>query len=173
MIPGLENADFVRLGAVHRNTFVDAPALLDETMQLRPAPGVFLAGQISGVEGYVESAAGGLLCSIMLAQRLASKTITPPPETTALGGILTQLSRRPPRGSYQPSNITWAHVPPFDGREARLKKRARYQRMAARALADLQAWLGAIGSPEPAGPPFAIAEEEEAPRKTPLVSKVG
>ncbi len=162
MIPGLERAEFVRLGAVHRNTFVNAPALLDETMQLRAAPGVYLAGQISGVEGYVESAAGGLLCAVMLAQRLRAEAIVPPPATTALGGILEHLRRKPVRGSYQPSNVTWAHLPPLDERLRREHKRARYRRMAERALGDLGPWLAAIGSPEPSGPRFVVGEDEGA-----------
>lgn len=137
MIPGLEEAEILRFGSVHRNTFVDAPKLLDERMQLRARPGVFLAGQITGVEGYVESAAGGLICAIMLAQALRGEVVTPPPETTALGGIRTHLMR--PNERFQPSNITWACIPPPGDR--RLKKRDRYQVMAERALADLELWL--------------------------------
>jgi methylenetetrahydrofolate--tRNA-(uracil-5-)-methyltransferase len=151
-IPGLEEAEFLRLGSVHRNTFVDAPAALDEAMQLRAAPGVFLAGQISGVEGYVESAAGGLLCALLLAQRLAGAALLRPPPTTALGGILTQLGRVPPSGRYQPSNITWAHLPPLEqpGKK-KLRKRARYEAMAERALVDLAGWLAAIAPAVSAG----------------------
>lgn len=149
MIPGLERAEFMRLGAVHRNTFVDAPALLDGSMQLRTVPGVYLAGQISGVEGYVESAAGGLVCAIMLAQRIAGREPLPPPPTTALGGILTHLSRKHPGHPYQPSNITWAHLPPLAGAHGKLKKRARYERMAERALADLDGWIGVVGRMAP------------------------
>src|SRR6185436_1727311 len=88
-IPGLGEAEFLRFGSVHRNTFVNAPELLDEAMQLRARPGVFVAGQISGVEGYVESAAGGFLCAVLLAQRLRELPLSPPPDTTALGGIRT------------------------------------------------------------------------------------
>jgi methylenetetrahydrofolate--tRNA-(uracil-5-)-methyltransferase len=142
MIPGLEDAEFLRLGAVHRNTFVDAPALLGPEMEVRAMPGLYLAGQIAGVEGYVESAAGGFLCGTMLADRLRGRTPSAPPETTALGGILTHLSRRQPR--YQPSNITWAHLPPMEGAGRRLKKRARYEAMAARALEDLERWLADV-----------------------------
>jgi methylenetetrahydrofolate--tRNA-(uracil-5-)-methyltransferase len=137
MIPGLEEAEILRFGSVHRNTFVDAPRMLDERMQLRARPNVFLAGQITGVEGYVESCAGGLVCAIQLAQTLTGAPLTPPPETTALGGIRTHLMR--PQERFQPSNITWACVPPPGDR--RLKKRDRYQVMADRALADLDAWL--------------------------------
>jgi methylenetetrahydrofolate--tRNA-(uracil-5-)-methyltransferase len=137
MIPGLEEAEFLRFGSVHRNTFVESPKLLDERMQLRARPGVFLAGQITGVEGYVESCAGGLLCAILLAQSLHGHAIAPPPETTALGGIRTHLMR--PNERFQPSNITWACMPPTADR--RLKKRDRYQFMSERALVDLDAWL--------------------------------
>jgi methylenetetrahydrofolate--tRNA-(uracil-5-)-methyltransferase len=140
MIPGLEEAEFLRMGSVHRNTFVNAPELLGPGMELRALPGVHLAGQIAGVEGYVESTAAGLLCAILLAQRLRGEPLRPPPETTALGGILTHLARAQPR--YQPSNITWAHLPPLEGEQRRLKKRARYEAMAERALGDLKGWLG-------------------------------
>ena len=137
MIPGLEEVEILRFGSVHRNTFVDAPRMLDERMQLKAAPNVFLAGQVTGVEGYVESCAGGLLCAIMLAQSLRGEHVTPPPETTALGGIRTHLSRETER--FQPSNITWACIPP--PADTKLRKRERYQAMADRALADLDAWL--------------------------------
>jgi methylenetetrahydrofolate--tRNA-(uracil-5-)-methyltransferase len=136
-IPGLEGAEFLRFGSVHRNTFLNAPELLDEAMQLRALPGVFIAGQLSGVEGYVESAAGGFLCALFMAQRMLEVPISFPPETTALGGIRTHLARKSDR--YQPSNITWAHLPPLPNR--RLKKRDRYEAMAERALRDLDEWL--------------------------------
>jgi methylenetetrahydrofolate--tRNA-(uracil-5-)-methyltransferase len=145
MIPGLQQAEFLRLGSMHRNTFVDAPRVLDETMQVRAVPGLYLAGQLSGVEGYVESTAGGLLCGVLLAERLAGRPPLPPPRTTALGGMLSHLSRS--EGDYQPSNITWAHFPPLDAPLHKLKKRERYERMAERALADLPAWLAAAGLP--------------------------
>jgi methylenetetrahydrofolate--tRNA-(uracil-5-)-methyltransferase len=140
MIPGLEQAEFYRFGSVHRNTFVNAPAQLDETMQLRALPDVYLAGQVTGVEGYVESAAGGFLCALMLAQKLTGQPLDTPPETTALGGIRTHLARASDR--FQPSNITWAHVPPMEHR--RLKKRERYEAMAARALRDLEPWAARV-----------------------------
>ena len=139
MIPGLEEAEFLRMGSVHRNTFVNAPEMLGPGMELPALPGVHLAGQITGVEGYVESTAGGLLCAILLAQRLRGEAHRPPPPTTALGGILTHLGRKQPR--YQPSNITWAHLPPLEGGQRRLKKRARYEAMSERALRDLESWL--------------------------------
>ena len=143
MVPGLEEAEFLRMGSVHRNTFVNAPELLGPTMELLSAPGVYLAGQVSGVEGYVESAAGGFLCALFLAQRLRGEAVVPPPLTTALGGILTHLGRKQPR--YQPSNITWAHMPPLEGQGKRLKKRPRYDAMAERALRDHDAWRALVG----------------------------
>jgi methylenetetrahydrofolate--tRNA-(uracil-5-)-methyltransferase len=139
MIPGLEQAEFLRLGAMHRNTFVDAPRVLDATMQLRALPGVYAAGQLSGVEGYVESAAGGLVCAVMLAERLAGREPVLPPATTMLGGLCSHLSRA--RDDYQPSNATWAMVPPLEGKHSRYKKRLRYELMAERALGDLAGWL--------------------------------
>jgi methylenetetrahydrofolate--tRNA-(uracil-5-)-methyltransferase len=142
-VPGLEEAEFLRMGSVHRNTFVNAPELLGPTMELRCAPGVYLAGQVSGVEGYVESAAGGFLCALLLAQKLRGEAVVPPPATTALGGILTHLGRKQPR--YQPSNITWAHMPPLEGQGKRLKKRPRYDAMAERALRDHDAWRALVG----------------------------
>jgi methylenetetrahydrofolate--tRNA-(uracil-5-)-methyltransferase len=142
MIAGLEEAEFLRYGSVHRNTFVNAPVLLGPGMELKSTPGVYLAGQVSGVEGYVESAAGGFLCALMLAQKLRGEPLAPPPATTALGGILTHLGR--PQPKYQPSNITWAHIPPLEGQTRKLKKRARYDAMAARALVDLEAWLPVV-----------------------------
>jgi methylenetetrahydrofolate--tRNA-(uracil-5-)-methyltransferase len=123
---------------------LNAPELLDEVMQLRAAPGVFIAGQLSGVEGYVESAAGGFLCAVMMAQRMLERPVVFPPETTALGGIRTHLSRKSDK--YQPSNITWAHLPPHPNR--RLKKRDRYEAMAERALRELTSWLPQVLGPD-------------------------
>jgi methylenetetrahydrofolate--tRNA-(uracil-5-)-methyltransferase len=133
-IPGLRNAEFQRYGAVHRNTFLNAPQLLDSTFQLRDDPGLYFSGQISGTEGYVESAAGGLLTAYFVAARLRGLEPALPPPTTALGGILTHLGRN--AHDYQPSNITFSHIAPWEG--PRLKKREKYEAMAQRALADLE-----------------------------------
>ncbi len=144
-IPGLGSAEFLRFGSVHRNTFVDAPRALDERMQLRARQGVFLAGQITGVEGYVESCASGFVCAVMLAQSLVGQTVTPPPGTTALGAARSHLAGLlgPQTGGkdrpYQPSNVTWAWLPPLPDR--RIQKRERYEAMARRALADLDGWF--------------------------------
>jgi methylenetetrahydrofolate--tRNA-(uracil-5-)-methyltransferase len=144
MIPGLENVEFLRYGSVHRNTFVNAPSVLDDDFSLRALPGVHLAGQITGVEGYVESAACGLLLGIGLAARLLDgpsfAELTPPP-TTALASMLRHL--RTPSDRFQPSNIVFSMFPPID---VRLKKRERYQMIADRALADLPPWIERIGA---------------------------
>lgn len=137
MIPGMENAEFMRMGSVHRNTFVNSPELLDATLQLKAMSHVYLAGQVTGVEGYVESAACGLLVGRMLAERLSGREPVPPPPTTALGGLIGHLGRAVK--DFQPSNITWALVPPPDN--PRLKKEPRYTWMAERALTALDAWL--------------------------------
>jgi methylenetetrahydrofolate--tRNA-(uracil-5-)-methyltransferase len=139
-VPGLRSAEFQRYGAVHRNTFLNAPKLLDATFQLRSDPGLYFTGQISGTEGYVESAAGGLLTAYFVAARLRGASPALPPPTTALGGIVTHLGRNP--DDYQPSNITFSHLLPWDGR--RLKKREKYEAMAERALRDLEAFRGQV-----------------------------
>lgn len=135
-IPGLENAEFLRFGAIHRNTFLNAPRCLDDTWQLRALPGVYLAGQIIGTEGYVEAAAGGWLVAHFLSERLLGREPTPPPEMTAHAGLIRQTRRHPE--DYQPSNITFAHLPPWDG--ARMKKQERYEKIAERALSALAGW---------------------------------
>jgi methylenetetrahydrofolate--tRNA-(uracil-5-)-methyltransferase len=136
-IPGLEAAEFLRFGSVHRNTFVDAPRSLDASMQLCSVPNVFLAGQITGVEGYVESCACGFVCAVLLSQTLRGLTPVPPPPETALGGVITHLTR--PVEGYQPSNVTWAWLPPLENR--RLKKHDRTEALAARALDALARWI--------------------------------
>jgi methylenetetrahydrofolate--tRNA-(uracil-5-)-methyltransferase len=136
-LPGLAQAEFVRFGAIHRNTFLNAPRLLDGEMRLRAEPGVYFAGQITGSEGYVEGAASGWLAAWFIAAALEGRHAAPPPATTGHAGLLTQLAREPQ--GYQPSNITFSHLPPWEG--ARLQKRAKYEAMAARSLQDLRAWM--------------------------------
>src|SRR5690606_23187816 len=113
-IPGLENAEFQRLGSVHRNTFVRSPEVLGDDHALVARPGVYLAGQVTGVEGYVESAASGLMLGLELAARLAGNEIEPPPPTTALGALRGHVRR--PQPDFQPSNIVWSMFPPVEGR---------------------------------------------------------
>jgi len=136
-IPGLETAEFLRFGSVHRNTFVDAPRCLDACMQLRTQPNVFLAGQISGVEGYVESCASGFVCAVLLSQTLRGLEPAPPPPETALGGVITHITRAV--DGYQPSNVTWAWLPPLENR--RLKKHERCDALATRGLDALARWI--------------------------------
>ena len=136
MIPGLEQVEFLRMGSVHRNTFVDAPRVLDADMQLRARPGVYLCGQVSGVEGYVESAAMGLILGIQLGRHIQGATFVDPPPTTALGALRGHLRR--PNDRFQPSNVVWSMFPPLEG--VRLAKRARFEAMAERALQDFEGW---------------------------------
>ena len=140
MIPGLENAEFERLGSIHRNTFVNSPAVLDDDLALRSRPGVYLAGQISGVEGYVESAACGMLLGMKLAHEASGLAFSFPPATTMLGGMVGHL--REPNDDFQPSNVMFSMVPAVEGR--RLNKRARRDTQSARALQDLGAWLSDV-----------------------------
>src|SRR4029077_9557183 len=111
MIPGLEQARFERFGSVHRNTFVNSPVVLDDALCVRALPGVYLAGQITGVEGYVESAACGLCVGVMLAQRVHGHAPVLPPPTTARGALLGHL--RKPSADFQPSNVVWSMFPPL------------------------------------------------------------
>ncbi|HEY2734570.1 MAG TPA: methylenetetrahydrofolate--tRNA-(uracil(54)-C(5))-methyltransferase (FADH(2)-oxidizing) TrmFO [Polyangiales bacterium] len=170
LIPGLEHARFERFGTVHRNTFVDAPRVLAEDLSLRALPGIHVAGQISGVEGYVESAASGLCVGILLAARLRGEALPFPPRTTALGSLLSHLSK--PNDDFQPSNVVFSMFPPYEGR--RLGKRDRHLALAERALSDLDPWLERIGRPvavEARTLPAAISGESDAMR--PLVAESG
>ncbi len=112
LVPGLENAEFVRYGSMHRNTYVNAPQVLAEDLSLLNAPNIFLAGQITGVEGYVESAACGLWLGLLLAARFKKKTLSRPPKTTALGALLEHLcTAPPPKKTFQPSNVHFGLMP--------------------------------------------------------------
>jgi methylenetetrahydrofolate--tRNA-(uracil-5-)-methyltransferase len=140
-IPGLERAEFARLGGLHRNTFLNAPRLLDDRLRLRAEPRLRFAGQITGVEGYVESAAIGLLAGrIAAAERLRHNATLPPP-TTALGALLGHITGGADDRTFQPMNVNFGLFPALDG--ARRRGRERKQALAERALADLGTWLGA------------------------------
>jgi methylenetetrahydrofolate--tRNA-(uracil-5-)-methyltransferase len=151
MIPGLAGARFERFGSVHRNTFVRAPDVLDETLALRARSDVWLAGQITGVEGYVESAACGLCVGAMLAQRLRGETPTLPPPTTALGALLGHLRR--PSADFQPSNVVWSMFPPLTD-VRRMGRKDRREALAKRALHDLQSWTPGAAGVAPASSSF-------------------
>jgi len=143
-IPGLENAQFARLGGIHRNTFLNSPALLDRQLRLKVRPHIRFAGQVTGVEGYVESAAIGLLAGRFAAAQALGLDASPPPETTALGALLNHITGGHTTGrdgpdSFQPMNINFGLLPPP---EERVRKTERKRSVAHRALRDLDAWLG-------------------------------
>ena len=162
LIPGLENAEFLRLGQIHRNTYINAPRLLSPDLSFRSAPQVFVAGQLSGVEGYVECIATGLLAGLALAARAqggsaateivgasgagpwpnAARPYMPPPRTTALGSLVHYITHAS-SGNYQPANISFDLLPPMEGlpRAIARDRRARREKQCERALADFGKWL--------------------------------
>ena len=143
-IPGLEGAEFARLGGLHRNTFLNAPKLLDTTLRLKAEPRLRFAGQITGCEGYVESAAIGLLTGRFAAAERAGRTPSPPPPTTAMGAILGHITGGAEAETFQPMNVNFGLFPPIeavDERGKRLRGRKRKQAMSTRALKDFEAWL--------------------------------
>ncbi len=143
-IPGLEGADFARLGGVHRNTFMNSPKLLDGTLRLKARPALRFAGQITGCEGYVESAAVGLMTGRFAATERLGQTPSPPPVTTAMGAILNHITAGAEAETFQPMNVNFGLFPPVEGtdeRGKRLRGRKRKQAMSARALRDFDAWL--------------------------------
>jgi len=140
MIPGLENAEFARLGGLHRNTFLNSPKLLDRQLRLKALPRLRFAGQVTGVEGYVESAAIGLLAGKFAAAERLGAVLEPPPPTTALGALIAHITGGADAGTFQPMNVNFGLFPPL---AVAPKARAdRKPAMATRALADLDAWLG-------------------------------
>ena len=172
MIPGLENAEFARLGGLHRNTFLNSPKLLDGALRLKAAPRLRFAGQITGCEGYVESAAVGLMAGrFAAAERLGLEPVPPPP-TTAMGALLGHITgghlaveeEGKPR-SFQPMNVNFGLFPPVetpkpeDGTRLRgaAKTLARKKALSARALRDADAWLAGAGIGVPAAPAFERA----------------
>jgi methylenetetrahydrofolate--tRNA-(uracil-5-)-methyltransferase len=142
LIPGLEQAEFVRFGMVHRNTYVNGPTVLAETWQVRRRPTLFLAGQMSGVEGYVESAASGLLAGLNAAALAQGTAVSAPPRSTAIGALAFYASHADP-AHYEPSNITFGIMEPL--RQAPRNKQQRKLALSDRALADLDAWMAARG----------------------------
>jgi methylenetetrahydrofolate--tRNA-(uracil-5-)-methyltransferase len=136
MIPGLEKAEFARYGSIHRNTFLNAPTLLMNTLQLRSHPHLFFAGQISGVEGYVESTAMGLIAGLNAARFLACREMIPPPPETAFGALIGHITNAETK-TFQPMNVTFGLFPPLAGR---IRKRERGSHYARRSLAALATW---------------------------------
>ncbi len=138
MIPGLENASFARLGGLHRNTFINSPRLLDPQLRLKTEPRIRFAGQITGVEGYVESAAIGLLAGRFAAAEALGRACSALPATTALGALLAHITKGADAKTFQPMNVNFGLFPELPGARGRDRKKA----MAHRALADLENWLG-------------------------------
>lgn len=147
MIPGLEQAEFVRFGVVHRNTYINAPTVLRPTWQMKTRDDLFFAGQVSGVEGYVESAASGLLAGINAARLARGRDVLTLPRTTAMGALAHYVSHADP-AHYQPTNITFGIMAPLE--HPPRKKVLRKEAQSARALDDLAAWQAAhLADPAP------------------------
>ncbi|SPJ22286.1 methylenetetrahydrofolate--tRNA-(uracil(54)-C(5))-methyltransferase (FADH(2)-oxidizing) TrmFO [Palleronia abyssalis] len=145
MIPGLTEARFARLGGIHRNTFINSPTLLDERLRLRSKPNVRFAGQITGVEGYVESAAMGLLAGRLAASELLGLDVPSVPSTTATGALVTHITGGADAKTFQPMNVNFGLFPPVDLKGGRRNRPARYKAYTDRAKADWTAWLDAAG----------------------------
>ncbi|PTS79842.1 FADH(2)-oxidizing methylenetetrahydrofolate--tRNA-(uracil(54)-C(5))-methyltransferase TrmFO [Sphingomonas sp. HMWF008] len=139
-IPGLQNAEFARLGGLHRNTFIRSPELLDETLRLKARPNIRFAGQITGCEGYVESAAIGLLAGRFAAAELGGAAMTPPPVETALGALLHHITGAAVAETYQPMNVNFGLFPPITGRTKKADRKKMYTERARTALGE---WLAA------------------------------
>jgi methylenetetrahydrofolate--tRNA-(uracil-5-)-methyltransferase len=138
MIPGLEQAEFARLGGLHRNTFLNSPRLLDERLRLKADRRLRFAGQVTGVEGYVESAAIGLLAGRFAAADLQGVAMTAPPPTTALGALLGHITGGAEAETFQPMNVNFGLFPPLTGRVGKNDRKEAYT---SRAFADLTDWL--------------------------------
>ena len=142
-IPGLQNAEFARLGGLHRNTFIQSPKLLDGSLRLKSRPNIRFAGQITGCEGYVESAAVGLLAGRFAAAELAGATLAPPPPETALGALLGHITGGAEAETYQPMNVNFGLFPPLM-LQGKSKKADRKAMMAERAREALRSWQAAV-----------------------------
>ncbi|MBO6558962.1 MAG: methylenetetrahydrofolate--tRNA-(uracil(54)-C(5))-methyltransferase (FADH(2)-oxidizing) TrmFO [Nisaea sp.] len=146
-IPGLEKAEFARLGGIHRNTFINSPTLLDGTLRMKALPRLRFAGQITGVEGYVESSAIGLLAGRFAAAERLGRELSLPPRTTALGALLAHITGDADAETFQPMNVNFGLFPPVEpeitpnGKRRKLKGRDRKAAMAGRALRDLDSWI--------------------------------
>ncbi|HEU4650985.1 MAG TPA: methylenetetrahydrofolate--tRNA-(uracil(54)-C(5))-methyltransferase (FADH(2)-oxidizing) TrmFO, partial [Croceibacterium sp.] len=139
-IPGLENAEFARLGGLHRNTFLNSPTLLDRQLRLKSAPHIRFAGQITGCEGYVESSAVGLLAGLMAAAELTGRDWRAPPRTSAMGALLAHITGDAEADSYQPMNVNFGLFPPLP----EVRKKQRKEAYTERAKVDFGVWLGAF-----------------------------
>ena len=141
-IPGLENASFARLGGIHRNTFLNSPTLLDEQMRLKSKPNIRFAGQITGVEGYVESAAMGLLAGRLAVAEMRGETLSPVPVTTATGALVTHITGGADAKTFQPMNVNFGLFPPVEGlKSGRRGRKDRYKAYTDRAKVEWLTWL--------------------------------
>ena len=140
-IPGLENAEFARLGGLHRNTFIRSPILLDSELRLKALPNLRFAGQITGCEGYVESSAIGLIAGRFAAAELAGRSLPTPPVETALGALLSHITGGAEADSYQPMNVNFGLFPPIEGRTKKADRKLLYT---ARARAAFAEWTAAL-----------------------------
>ncbi|MCZ8335034.1 MAG: methylenetetrahydrofolate--tRNA-(uracil(54)-C(5))-methyltransferase (FADH(2)-oxidizing) TrmFO [Rhodobacteraceae bacterium] len=142
-IPGLENASFARLGGIHRNTFINSPTLLDDRMRLKSRPNLRFAGQVTGVEGYVESAAMGLLAGRMAAAQILGRDLAPPPPDTAMGALITHITGGADAKTFQPMNVNFGLFPPIDAKGGRKGRKDRYKAYTDRAKDSFRGWLAA------------------------------
>ncbi len=140
MIPGLENAEFARLGGIHRNTFINSPKLLDATLRMKAMPRLRFAGQMTGCEGYIESATVGLLAGRFAAAQILEQDIAPPPVTTAMGALLNHITTGANAETFQPMNINFGLFPP-PSEDLKLHGKDRKKAYTSRALADFDGWL--------------------------------
>jgi methylenetetrahydrofolate--tRNA-(uracil-5-)-methyltransferase len=141
LIPGLQDASFARLGGIHRNTFINSPTLLDDQMRLKSHPHIRFAGQITGVEGYVESAAMGLLAGRMAAAQIKGQTLPPPPPETAMGALITHITGGAEAKTFQPMNVNFGLFPPIDAKGGRRGRAVRYKAYTDRAKQAFTEWL--------------------------------
>jgi len=141
MIPGLENASFARLGGIHRNTFINSPTLLDNRMRLKSKPHIRFAGQITGVEGYVESAAMGLLAGRMAVAEIMGRDLASPPPETATGALVTHITGGADAKTFQPMNVNFGLFPPIDAKAGRRGRKDRYKAYTDRAKQAFLEWL--------------------------------
>jgi len=142
-IPGLENARFLRYGQIHRNTYINSPALLNSTLQMRAHPEILFAGQLCGVEGYVESIATGMLAGIHAAALVGGEAPVSPPRATALGSLLHYITHSDPK-KFQPANITFDLLPPLDKKVR--DRQLRHKMQCELALRELDVWIDAVNS---------------------------
>lgn len=141
-IPALEDAEFARLGGIHRNSFINSPTLLDDQMRLKSRPNIRFAGQITGVEGYVESAAMGLLAGRMVVAEMNGQTVPTVPDTTAMGALVTHITGGADAKTFQPMNVNFGLFPPLEGmKSGRRGRKERYKGYTDRAKVDWTAWL--------------------------------